>query len=56
MEGVSHQEEGASRLEQGVMVDGFHLVLEEGGLRGLSVIPLEEAEEVHVCLEQEQEE
>lgn len=55
-EGVSHQEEGASRLEQGVMVDGSHLALEEGGLRGLSVIPLEEVEEVHVCLEEEQEE
>lgn len=56
MEGVSRQEEGASRLEQEVMVDGSHLALEEGGLRGLSVILLEEVEEVHVCLEEEQEE
>lgn len=37
-------------------MDGSHLALEEGALRGLSVIPLGEAEEVHVCLEEEQEE
>lgn len=55
MEEVSHQEEGASRLEREVMVDGSHLALEEGELRGLSVIPLEEVAEVHVCLEEEQE-
>lgn len=56
VEGVSPQEEGASRLEQGVMVDGSHLALEEGGLRNWSVTPLVEAEEVHACLEEEQEE
>lgn len=55
MEGVSHQEEGASRLEPGVTVDGSHLALEEGGLRSLSGILLEEVEEVHACLEEEQE-
>lgn len=37
------------------MVDGSHLALEEEGLRGLSVLPLEEAEEVHACLEEEPE-
>lgn len=56
MEGVSPQEEGASHLELGVMEDGTRLALEGGELRERSAIPLVEVGEVHVCLEEEQEE
>lgn len=53
MEGVSHLEEGASRLEPGVKGGGSRW--EEAGLRSLSGSPLEEEGEVHACLEEEQE-
>lgn len=50
MEGVSHQEAGASRPELGVVAGVCHLALEEGGLKSLTLIPLEGAEEDHACL------